>query len=87
MIIIIDTNTWLIKIEKGEEIKTAPKVQLPIHYNEINIKRKYLKKTDKGYHRRPNWQSIVREQLGIKTTSRTSQLNKIVRQEPLLDFH
>lgn len=66
-----------IVIEKGEELKTAPINQLPIQYNPIDIKRKYYKKTDKEYHRKPI----------IKRALKTSKSGKIVKQEPLLDFH
>ncbi len=77
MIIIIDTNTWLIKInqqEKGNKEKTIPNLDTPIQYNPINIKRIYLKKTDPGYHRKP-----------IKKVSKISKFDRIVKQEPLLD--
>lgn len=63
-------------IEKGEEVKTAPINQLPIQYNPIDIKRKYYKKTDKEYKRKP-----------IKRALKISKSDKIVKQEPLLDFH
>ena len=75
MIIRIDTNTGLIEIEKGEEIKTAPINQLPIQYNEIDIKRKYYKKGDPEYHRKP----ITKKALKF------SKSDKTVKQEPLLD--
>lgn len=77
MIIRIDTITGIIEIEKGEEIKTAPIDQHPIQYNTIDIKRKYYKKGDPEYHRKPL----------IKTISKTSRSDKIVKQEPLLEFH
>ena len=63
-------------IEKGEDLKTIPINQPPIQYNPINIKRTYLKKTDPQYHRKP-----------IKKALKTSIFDKIVKQEPLLDFH
>ena len=63
-------------IEKGEEVMTAPINQLPIQYNPIDITRKYYKKTDKEYHRKP-----------IKRALKISKSDKIVKQEPLLDFH
>lgn len=79
MRIIIDTNTGLIEIEKGEELKTIPTTQHPIQYNEINIKRKYYKKADTEYHRKP-----------LKGSTRFSKFlksDKIVKQEPLLDLN
>lgn len=48
----------------------------PIQYKEFSIKRKYYRKWDPEYHRKP-----------IKKVSKSSELNKIVRQVPLLDFH
>lgn len=48
----------------------------PIQYNEFSIKRKYFKKSDPGYHRKP-----------IKTISKSLGFDRIVKQEPLLDFH
>lgn len=80
MIIRIDTNTGLIEIEKGEELKTIPQTQTPIQYNEINIKRKYYKKTDTEYHRKPLKGSLMK-------VSKFSKFDKIVRQEPLLDLN
>ena len=65
-----------IQIEKGEQLTTAPEIELPIQYNPIDIKRKYYKKTDKEYHRKP-----------IKKVSKFSKSDKVVLQEPLLDFH
>lgn len=56
MLITIDTNTGIIKInqqEKGNKEKTIPNLNTPIQYNPIKIKRIYLKKTDPGYHRKP----------------------------------
>lgn len=63
-------------IEKEHEEKTIPINQAPIQYNEIPIKRIYYNKTDPQYHRRP-----------IKKALKSSKLYKIVKQEPLLDFH
>ena len=62
--------------EKGSQLKIVPETEIPIQYNPINIKRKYYKKTDKEYHRKP-----------IKRVSKTSIFDKVVKQEPLLDFH
>lgn len=81
MIIRINTITGIIEIEKGEEVKTIPEIQHPIQYNEYNIKRKYYKKTDKEYHKKPS-KPLCKIP---KTTLKTSQLYKTVRQEPLLD--
>lgn len=71
-------NEIIIRIilEKGGEFKIVPETQHPIQYNPIDIKRKYYKKTDKEYHRRP-----------IKRVLKTSKFDKVVKQEPLLDFH
>lgn len=80
MIIIIDTNTWLIKInqqEKGNKEKTIPNLDTPIQYNQIDIKRKYYKKTDPEYHRKPR----------TKKALKISKFDRIVKQEPLLEFH
>lgn len=63
-------------IEKDYQIKTAPINDNPIQYKEIDIKRKYYKKTDPQYHRKP-----------IKRASKFLKFDKIVKQEPLLDFH
>jgi len=80
MKIIIDTNTGIIEIEKGEELKTIPTTQHPIQYNEINIKRKYHKKTDTEYHRKPLKGSLMKVSKFLKS-------DKIVKQEPLLDLN
>lgn len=73
IVLIID---WIkIIIEKGEEISTIPKSQHPIQYNPIDIKRKYYKKTDPEYHRKPT-----------KQFSKFLKPDKIVKQEPLLHF-
>lgn len=82
MIIRINTITGIIEIEKGEEYKTVPNVQLPIQYNEINIKRKYYKKWDPEYHKRPT-KPLCKIP---KTISKTSEFHKTVKQEPLLDL-
>lgn len=81
MIITIDTNTGLINInseilEKEWNYKTIPDNNTPIQYNLIDIKRKYYKKWDPEYHRKP-----------IKKAWEFSKLNRIVKQEPLLDLH
>jgi len=78
MIIRIDTITWIIEIEKGEDIKTAPIDQHPIQiqYNDLDITRKYYKKGDPKYHRKP-----------LKKSLKTLRSDKTVKQEPLLDFH
>jgi len=70
-------------IEKGEEIKTIPEIQHPIQYNPINIKRKYYKKSDPEYHRKQVKGSVYK----TKTILKTLKSDKIVKQEPLLDFH
>ena len=89
MIIEIDTTKGLITIQQNEkEIieKTAPNLQSPIQYNNTQIKRIYLKKTDQWYHRNPIGFWIQRQQSGItKTTLKSSKSDKIVKQEPLLD--
>ena len=78
---IIITINWIkIIIEKGEEIKTAPKSQHPIQYNPIDIKRKYYKKGDPEYHRKPLKRNT-------KLISKSLRSDKTVIQEPLLDFH
>lgn len=79
MIITIDTNTGLINInseitEKEWKYKTIPDNNTPIQYNLIDIKRKYYKKTDPEYHRKP-----------IMKASNFLKFDKIVKQEPLLD--
>lgn len=72
---------YKIIIEKGEDLKTIPTNQHPIQYNKIELKRKYYKKTDEQYHRKPLKGSTYK----TKTILKTSQFNKIVKQEPLLD--
>ena len=62
-------------IEKGEPLKTAPIEEHPIQYNLIDIKRKYYKKTDPQYHRKPT----------TKRALMFSKSDKTVKQEPLLD--
>lgn len=77
MIIEINTITGLITIqenEKGENLKTAPIKNPPIQYNPIDIKRKYYKKWDPEYHRKP-----------FKPISKFLKSDKTVKQEPLLD--
>ena len=69
-----DNNKFNI-IEKGEEKKTIPTKQLPIQYNEYDIRRKYYKKCDPEYHRKPN------------LISKFSKFGRIVKQEPLLEIH
>lgn len=84
MIITINTITGEIKInseneliEKDENIKTAPINSHPIQYNpNFNIKRKYYKKGDPEYHRKPL----------IKTVLKSLKSDKTVKQEPLLEF-
>lgn len=87
MLITIDTNTGEIKInsqfelkEKVKNLKTAPINNPPIQYNPINLKRKYYKKGDPEYHRKPI-KSITKKALNFLIS------DKIVRQEPLLEFH
>lgn len=66
---------WIkIIIEKEYSNKTAPNTNTPIQYNQINIKRKYYKKWDPEYHRKP-----------IKTILKFLKSDKTVKQEPLLD--
>ena len=87
MLITIDTNTGEIKInsqielkEKVKNLKTAPINNPPIQYNQIDIKRKYYKKWDPEYHRKP-YKSITKKTLNFLIS------DKIVKQEPLLEFH
>ena len=61
-------------IEKEYEYKTAPNINTPIQYNPIDIKRKYYKKWDPEYHRKP-----------FKPISKFLKSDKTVKQEPLLD--
>lgn len=68
---------YKIIIEKDDILKTAPVINHPIQYNQIDIKRKYYKKWDKEYHRKPL----------TKTTLKTLRSGKTVKQEPLLHFH
>ena len=73
-------NWYKIIIEKGEIIQDDPnKLNLPIQYNPIDIKRKYYKKTDKEYHRKPL--------KGSTKFSKFLKSDKIVTQEPLLDLN
>lgn len=66
---------WIeITIEKEYDNKTIPNIHTPIHYNNYDIKRKYYKKWDPEYHRKPT-----------KTISKFLKSDKIVKQEPLLD--
>lgn len=88
MIITINTNTGEIKIhsenelkEKVEKIKTAPINNPPIQYNQLDIKRKYYKKWDPEYHRKPIQRTI------FKKVSNFLISDKVVKQEPLLEFH
>ena len=74
--IIINIEWYKIIIEKEIIQKTAPDIQPPIQYNEINIKRKYYKKTDPEYHRR-----------STKPISKFLKSDKTVKQEPLLDLY
>lgn len=64
-------------IEKGEPLMTAPIEEHPIQYNLIDIKRKYYKKTDPQYHRKPTTKRALKSSISDKT----------VRQEPLLDLY
>lgn len=72
--IIIDW--YKIIIEKEYIEKTIPSLNTPIQYNQIDIKRKYYKKSDPQYHRKQT-----------KPISKFSKSDKIVKQEPLLEFH
>ena len=66
---------WIeIIIEKEYKYKTAPNTNTPIQYNLIDIKRKYYKKWDPEYHRKP-----------FKPISKFLKSDKTVKQEPLLD--
>lgn len=82
MLIIIDTNTGIIKInkEKENDIATIQQNQTPIQYKDIDIKRKYYKKGEAWYKR-------IFKKIKIKTALNFSEFDKVVRQEPLLDFH
>lgn len=81
--ITITINGYKITIEKEEEIKTAPVIQPQIQYNEINIKRKYYKKTDPEYKRKQVPGSIYKTNSILKS----SEHHNFVKQEPLLDLH
>lgn len=61
-------------IEKEYSNKTVPNTNTPIQYNQIDIKRKYYKKWDPEYHRKP-----------FKPISKFLKSDKTVKQEPLLD--
>lgn len=83
MIITIDTNTGQIKIDYKNQLiekeyieKTIPSLNTPIQYNQIDIKRKYYKKSDPQYHRKTT-----------KPISKFLKFDRIVKQEPLLEFH
>lgn len=68
---------WIeIIIEKDENIKTAPINSHPIQYNKLDIKRKYYKKGDPEYHRKPL----------TKTILKSLKSDKTVKQETLLDL-
>ena len=77
MIITIDTNTGFIEIKKEWQYKTIPDKDTPIQYHQINIHRKYFKKWDPEYHRKPL----------TKTALKSSKFDRIVKQEPLLDLY
>lgn len=67
---------WIeIIIEKEYQQKTAPIINTPIQYHDFDIKRKYYKKWDPEYHRKP-----------IKQALMSSKSDKTVKQEPLLDL-
>lgn len=72
----INIEWYKIIIEKEYQYKTIPDTNTPIQYNPINIKRKYYKKWDPEYHRKP-----------IKKASDFLRSDKIVKQEPLLDLY
>lgn len=78
--IIINIEWIKIIIEKSDIIKTIPEQHHPIQYNPIDIKRKYYKKWDPKYHRKPTKKRT-------KTISKFLKFDKIVIQEPLLDLH
>lgn len=66
---------WIeIIIEKEYQDKTVPNSDTPIQYNQIDIKRKYYKKGDPEYHRKPTKKALM----SLKS-------DKTVKQEPLLD--
>lgn len=68
---------WIeIIIEKEYIEKTIPSLNTPIQYNQIDIKRKYYKKSDPQYHKK-----------STKPISKFLKSDKIVKQEPLLEFH
>lgn len=73
---------WIkIIIEKGEVNKDNPNnLQHQIQYHPLDIKRKYYKKGDPEYHRKP-----IKKTNCLKTKS--CWFDKIVKQEPLLDLH
>lgn len=72
--IIINIEWYKIIIEKEYNEKTIPSQYTPIQYNQIEIKRKYYKKTDPEYQRKP------------MKSLKTLKSDKIVKQEPLLEF-
>lgn len=78
--IIINIEWIKIIIEKGEEIKTIPEIQHPIQYNQLNIKRRYYKKSDPEYKRKSFWPLCK-----PTTISKFLRSDKTVIQEPLLD--
>lgn len=81
--IIINIDWYKIIIEKDDNIKTAPIHNHPIKYNPISIKRKYYNKSDPEYHRKS-----TKPRCKIpKPISTSLKSDKIVIQEPLLDFH
>lgn len=80
------------KQERPPQTKTSI---IPI-YKPLDIKRKYYKKGEPWYNRRPNgyWKERSQEYINQKIYKRLSTLTSkilksdmIVKQEPLLDFH
>ena len=82
MIITINTITGVITINKEKGLKNAthPYKETPIQYNEIDITRKYYKKNEEWYKR-------VFKNITPKKVLKSLKSDKVVIQEPLLDFH
>lgn len=75
----IDWYKIIIEKEYIEEMTAPNTTNTPIQYNEYSIKRKYYKKWDPEYHRKPLKKS--------KIISTIWGSDKIVKQEPLLEPH
>jgi len=92
IIIKIDNYTITIEQEKEVNLNDTYKDQLPksstnILNNNIQIKRIYYKKGDPNYHRSPIGYSKERIKNWTTLISKFSKFDKIVKQEPLPDFH